>query len=447
MRKIVPVDSLKTGMYVEELDRPWLGTPFLLQGFVVETADDIEQLRRCCRFVYVDGSRSVGEAYEAPPPREKPAARRGTAPPPLTVSTVDNTGRDFYEIIRAVRQARPAEAPAARHPTPARPVPPIREIDRQSELEEEILYAEPIYEALHEALKTISASLDDAGRADFGLVKENFAEVAKSVQRNPDAAIWLTRLRQTDHYTYDHSLDVSVHLMVFGRFLGMPETTLNTLGLAGLMCDVGKVHVSPETLAKTEPLTPEEYEHLKSHVASSLEIVVGQGDAEPRLLEIVSRHHERYDGSGYPRGLSGKKIGLHAEMAGIVDTYCAITRERPYRPAVSNQAALEQLNRMRGSKFREPVVDQFIQCIGLYPLGTLVELSTGEVAVVIAQNQVRRLKPRVMILLGADKVPERRPRNLDLIADPQAPNGEPYRIIRSLPPNAYGIDPHEFYLI
>jgi len=101
---------------------------------------------------------------------------------------------------------------------------------------------------------------------------------------------------------------------------------------------------------------------------------------------------------------------------------------------------------MRGIKSREPVVDQFIQCIGLYPIGSLVELNTGEVAVVIQQNQVRRLKPRVIILLGPDKSLERHPITLDLMLDPPTPTGQPYRIVQALPANAYGIDPAEFYL-
>jgi len=121
-------------------------------------------------------------------------------------------------------------------------------------------------------------------------------------------------------------------------------------------------------------------------------------------------------------------------------------RQRSYCSAVSSQQALESLIHMRGTKFRAPIVDQLIQCIGLYPIGTLVELNSGEVGVVIQQNQVRRLKPRVMIVLGPDKSIERRPRTLDLIMEPACSTGAPYQIVRSLPMNAYGINPADFYL-
>jgi HD-GYP domain-containing protein (c-di-GMP phosphodiesterase class II) len=193
-------------------------------------------------------------------------------------------------------------------------------------------------------------------------------------------------------------------------------------------------------------LSEEEYELTKSHVASSLDLLVGQRDFPIEVLTLVAAHHERVDGSGYPRQISGEKLKFPAELTGLIDTYCAMTRSRVYSAPVSNQSALESLIKLRGSKFRETLIDQFIQCVGLYPIGTLLELNTGEVAVVIQQNQVRRLKPKVLILLAEDKSIERRPRNLDLILDPLTPTGQPYRIRHALPANAYGIDWAEFFL-
>ena len=135
-----------------------------------------------------------------------------------------------------------------------------------------------------------------------------------------------------------------------------------------------------------------------------------------------------------------------AEITGLCDTYCAMTRERPYGEAASAQVALDALRAQRGVGFSESTVDQFVQCIGLYPVGTLVELNSGEVGVVIQQNQVRRLQPRVLVLLAPDKSIERFPRTIDLLMQPEFGDGEPYRIVQALPPNAYGIDPNDFYL-
>lgn len=139
-------------------------------------------------------------------------------------------------------------------------------------------------------------------------------------------------------------------------------------------------------------------------------------------------------------------LGLMAEIAGLCDIYCAMTRERPYGEAASAQVALDALRAQRGVGFSESTVDQFVQCIGLYPVGTLVELNSGEVAVVVAQNRIRRLKPRVMILLGPDKQPNAYPHTLDLLYEQPTATGEPCAIVRALPPGAYGVDASEFYL-
>jgi HD-GYP domain-containing protein (c-di-GMP phosphodiesterase class II) len=218
------------------------------------------------------------------------------------------------------------------------------------------------------------------------------------------------------------------------------------LGLVGMMQDVGKVHIPDGILSKTEALTEEELALVQSHVVSSMQMLMDSPRFSVEALTTIASHHERYDGSGYPRRIEGSNIGLNAELAGLIDTYCAMTRQRAYSPAVSSQRALEQLIAMRDTKFRAPIVDQLIQCVGLYPIGTLVELNSGEVAVVIQQNQVRRLKPRVMIVLAPDKSPERRPRTVDLMMDPASPDGSPYKILRALPVDAYGIDPGEYYI-
>jgi HD-GYP domain-containing protein (c-di-GMP phosphodiesterase class II) len=309
-----------------------------------------------------------------------------------------------------------------------------------------LLNSAPVIDDVHRTLEAIKSCLDSNGTLDLSRVRGLVEEMAAGVGRNPDAMIWLTRLKKTDQYSYDHAVDVSVHLMVFGRFLGLGNMSIEELGQAGLMQDIGKTQLDPEILAKPSALTDEEYLAVQSHVTSSLELLAGQTDFSPDVLGIVAAHHERHDGSGYPRRLDGDSIDLHSELAGLVDTYCAMTRHRVFSAAVSSQKALEMLSRMRGEKFREALVDQFVQCVGLYPIGTLVELNTGEVAVVIQQNQVRRLKPRLLVLLAQDKTLERRPRTLDLILDPTTPTGGEYRIKQALPSNAYGIDPTEFFL-
>jgi HD-GYP domain-containing protein (c-di-GMP phosphodiesterase class II) len=433
----INTENLKLGMYITELDRPWLGTPFLLQGFLLEKTEEIEQLRQYCKTVLSDRSRSVGEQHRARP-RERQAPRRGTNETGIRFSITSETetaDSDFLPMVRSLRKQ-------GAFPT----TPRARPAAHESSLEAEMLYSAPIVDDVHRTLEAIRQGTDPDGNLDLTRVCGLVEEMAAGVERNPDAMLWLTRLKITDQYSYDHAVDVSVHLMVFGRFLGLGSVAIEILGQAGLMQDIGKAQIDPDILGKPSALSDAEYLEVQSHVASSLELLVGQHAFATEVLSIIGAHHERHDGSGYPRRLNGEKLGLHAELAGLIDTYCAITRHRVFSEAVSSQKALEMLSRMRGTTFRAALVDQFVQCVGLYPIGTLVELNSGEVAVVIQQNQVRRLKPRLLILLAPDKTLERRPRSLDLILEPTTPTGEPYRIRQALPTNAYGIDPVEFFL-
>ena len=428
--------DLQIGMFVSDLDRPWLETPFLLHGLLIDSESQIATLQQFCQFVTVDRSRSLGDAH-APRDNGKDAPRRPSTQPTFR-QPQDAQADDFPVICRHLRLQ-----PETRR---YRYSPDLGESDQQSRLEPELLYSAPIVDDVKRTLKLIREAISRSETASLNELSKQVSEMARAVERHPDAMIWLARLRSTDQYSYDHALDVSVQLMVFARFLGLPAKIIEQLGIAGLLQDIGKVDIPAAILSKPGNLTEEEYVLVQSHVAASLELLLGREDFPTTLLGIVAAHHERADGSGYPRRIKGEKIGFHAEVAGLIDTYCAMTRKRVYEPAISSQRALEALIQMRDTKFRAPVVDQFIQCIGLYPIGSLVELNTGEVGVVIQQNQIRRLKPRLLILLGPDKSPERHPITIDLMLEPPTPTGELYRITKALPANAYGIDPVEFYL-
>ena len=431
----LPTLDLQIGMFVSDIDRPWIDTPFLMQGLLIEDETQIASLQNLCATVTIDRSRSLGNAYsERSNSTDLPRAA-GQLPAFRQVS--DAQPDDFASICRRLH----TETQTRRY----RCLPELN-ADQQSQLEAELLYSAPLVDDIKVTLRNIHDALAQSRNASLKEIGGQVSELAKAVERNPDAMLWLASLRSADQYSYDHALDVSVHLMVFARFLGLPAKDVERAGLAGMMQDIGKIDIPPEILAKESDLTDDEYEQVKSHVASSIEILLGQEGFSNSLLEIVASHHERSDGSGYPRRLKGERIGFLGELAGLVDSYCAMTRLRPYGPAISSQKALEALIHMRGSKFRESVVDQFVQCIGLYPIGSLVELNTGEVGVVIQQNQVRRLKPRLLIMLAADKSVERYPITLDLMMEPVAGDGTPYRILHAVASDAYGIDPSEFYL-
>ncbi len=428
--------DLQIGMFVSDLDRPWIETPFMMQGLVIENETQIATLQQYCQQVTVDRSRSLGDTY-APRDNGKDAPRRPESPP--AINKIHNAKPDNFADISQHLHLKPL---TQRH----RYSPDTNPDDQLSQLKSELLFSAPLVDDVIKTLKSIRESFTRAQNVSFKEIGSQVSEMAQAIERNPDAMLWLARLRSADQYSYDHALDVSVHLMVFARFLGLPLNTIEQLGMAGMMQDIGKIDIPPEILGKPGDLTEEEYLLVQSHVASSLEMLLGREGFPNQVLDIVASHHERVDGSGYPRRLKGERISFHGELAGLADSYCAMTRNRAYGPAMSSQKAMEALIRMRGIKFRESVVDQFIQCIGIYPIGSLVELNTGEVGVVIQQNQIRRLKPRLLIVLAHDKSVERYPVTLDLMMNPLTPDGREYRITQALPTNAYGIDPTEFYL-
>lgn len=440
--ELLAVDDARIGMFVADLDRPWEGTPFLLQGFVIDDDATLAQLKSLCRFIYVDRSRSLGEHFRAPGGQDVASQVGQSARPAPAVSPVPGgkSGPSFLEILDLLRKGRIDPATSKRL---GGGVPPDGE---PCPVEQELIRAAAAFEDTLGAFDLVVADVRGSRKPDLRAVVASVEEMMRSIRRNPDALLWLLRLKRHDSSSYHHALDVTVHLMLFARSLGFAEDGVTTLGVVGLMQDIGKVRLSERVLKKEGPLTRLEMELAKTHVEFSKQIIASSAHDLPGVVEVVARHHERIDGSGYPLGLRADDVGLHAEMAGIVDSFCAMTRARPYADAVSTQQSLESLVKLRGVKFSAAVVDGFIQCVGLYPAGTLVELNSGEVGAVISQNRVRRLLPRVLVLLAPDKTPNRYPPTLDLLYAPVTPDGQTYSVVRALPAGAYGIDPAEFYL-
>jgi len=404
----LPVEQLSFGMYVAELDRPWVGTPFPFQGFVLRTQWQLETLRKFCQSVFVDRERS--DAL----PESHFAARAAGRHAPAAETRRGAPGRTRYVAT--------------------------------CETEEELPRADRVLEEVSKALLGCLNAVRAGEQLDAERLQGAISEVAASIKRNPDAMLLLTRLQRRGAYELKRALDSSVLMVTFGRFLQLTESELELLGLAGLLQDIGKVRLPRTLLGKKAALSEEERELAQKHVKLSMEIVRASTGLRTELPELVSLHHERYDGSGYPRGLSGQAIGLLGSIAGIVDVYSALTSERGYAAQESPSNALGLLHRLRGTEFQDAIVEQFIQCIGIYPVGSVVELNSGEIGIVIAQNRVRRLQPRVMVILDAKQNPLKPQKILDLIREPKVAPGEPYRIRRTLEASKLKLDPREFFL-
>jgi HD-GYP domain-containing protein (c-di-GMP phosphodiesterase class II) len=259
------------------------------------------------------------------------------------------------------------------------------------------------------------------------------------VLRNQDAVLWLTRLQSHDQTAHARGLQAAVYMAHLGSHLGLPREDLKRLALGGALLDIGKMQVPKEILRKPGPLDADELRQARSHVEIAMRLLDASGVVDSRVRQMVERHHERENGSGYPARMLGDAIGLYGRIAGIVDTFLALSGARSYAPALPMDDCLRVLLRARGTLFHAPLVEHFIQMIGLYPVGSLVELSTGEVAAVLSHNRVRRLRPRVLVMMGADGKPLARPMALDLLYQPHDATGEEIRIMRGLPVGSHGI--------
>ena len=408
MRKQVSVEELQFGVYIAELDRPWTETPFMFQGFILDNDKQLEVLKKHCKKVIIDLEK--GPDLDDPRLRKRAA---GDGPKPASVlASIENKVK--YEEQVSVDQ----ELPRA----------------RQAQQKTETVLKHMLY--------TI-----EAGKAiDAPRVKEAVTNMTDSVVRNPDAMLLLAKLKEKGEHTLDRAVGVSIYMITFGRFLQLPRDQLDLLGMVGLLQDVGKVRLPADLLNKTQPLTDAELEACKAHVGHSATILKESPGLPPQLPALASLHHERYDGSGYPRRLKGQEIGLFGVIAGLIDCFDALTHPRPYGEALAPSNALSLLYGWRDTLFDGPLVEQFIQCIGIYPVGAIVEMNTGETGIVIAQNVARRLQPRVMVVLD-DKGNQLRPQKiLDLSRDPKAAPDLPYRIKRTLEKGSVPIDPSEFFL-
>lgn len=400
----VPVEKLEFGMYVAELDRPWTDTPFMYQGFQLRTPVQLAALKKYCKHVFVDPVRTE------PPEKVKLAA---------ATASFKVRGNTAYP--------------------------------EQARVEDEFKVARPLFEQTAKKIDDLLKPVTKPGGAvgvvlDAKEVKESVTRLTDSVVRNPDAMLLVSRLREKSAEAHARALQVSLYMIVFARFLQLRREELELLGLLGLLQDVGKTKLPREILEKKGPLTPEEAEVAKRHVAYSVEILQATPGIPPELLKLVTLHHERQDGTGYPNGLRGDEIGLYGSMAAICDTFDALTAIRPYGEPLSPSNALSYLYKERGTGYHAELVEQFIQCVGAFPVGSVVELNSGEIGIVITQNLVRRLKPRVMIVLDAQGAPVRPHKILDLDRDPKVTPDEPYRIRRTLEQTKVNLDPREFFL-
>ena len=387
----ISVSKLKIGMYVSNLDRPWVDTPFLFQGFLIKDTATIGELSKYCKHVFIDDEQGVGTDEKD------------------IVIPVEKTG----DVIH---------------------------------IEDEIPKAQQIHQRITQEFKNVIETIQTGGEVDVVAISREVEHMVEGCLRNTDAYLLLSKLKSKDDYTYGHCISSSIFSVMMGRQMGLNKTELEELAFGHMFFDIGKIKLPTELINKTTTLSEEEKEAVKKHVFYSVEILNTMQGIKPSVIAIAQNHHERFNGSGYVLGLQGNQIPLYARIAGIIDTYDALTSKRPYSKQVSHDEAIRSLYKTKEIDFQKDILETFIQCLGTYPSGSLVELNSGEVGIVLQQNRISRLRPRVMLVLNAKKEFNNYFPIINLLTKPTDRNGVTIEISKLLEPGSYGIDPSEFYL-
>ena len=391
----IHVSELRIGMFVSKLDRDWLETPFLVQGFLIESAEDANIVADYAEYVWVD---QVQSRWSSPERRETlaPISR------PKRSSYINKVPaeQEHGKAIRAFRQAR-------------------------------------------QLTRGILDNIRLGNAIDTEQAKATVGNCVDSVLRNPDALLWMTKIRDQDAYTAEHCLNVCILAIAFGRHLGLPEEELQKLGLCGLLHDVGKMRVTPEVLNKPGGLTPKEFNHIKAHTVHGRNLLLSTPGITEAVVDVAYSHHERMDGLGYPRKLPASGISRYARMIALVDAYDAMTADRCYASAIASTQALKNIYKDRGTHFDPDLALEFIKSIGLYPPGTLVQLRNAQVGIVLETHQRFRHLPKVILVhQGSEPLAQQRVVNLSEVG--KGALGEEFLIKRALKDGSFGVFLREF---
>lgn len=413
----VDIDDLTTGMYVSRLDRPWINTPFPLQGYYIRTSEDIRILRQYCHYVYVD-------------------IRRGKSPVDTDILQTLDSSNTKPIVDKTAPKRRQFKA---------KPLLAKRNVYQQTSTpKQEVKNALKMKELAELAVSYIDVALKKHNSLPMQETRKVVAVMVNDIVKNPDAFIWLTKIKNKSNSLYGHTVRTAIWAVSLGRHMGVSIQALNHLALGIMISEVGKTHLPQEILTKDKSqLSAEELELYQSHVNKALLMLKSSRSIDKQVLGIVANLHERHDGSGYPRGIQGDKIPYLAKIAGVASYYDELTFPLHKEFGLSPSDGIATLYRQIDILFQKDLVEEFIQAIGIYPAGTLVELSSGETAMVLEQNPERKLRPKVILLLDSEKRTYKKYKVLDLMKyEGRQPSVD---IVYSLPMGSYGADPATIY--
>ncbi len=384
------VDLLELGMFVSRLDRPWEETDFIYQGFQINTLEELHTLKETCDYVYVRAAKQKWHPEQ-----------------------------ESLPIDQTVSQER---------------ITYINKIPIDQELNH-------VRSAYKDACSQTAAILDTirlSGELDVHQVNQVVDDCVDSILRNNSALVWLTQIRNKDNYTAEHSLRVCIYAIALGRELGFRELELQNIGVCGLLHDVGKVRIPQELLMKQGDLSEEEIKIMQQHPIYGKKLLISKSGIFPGAVDVAYCHHERLDGSGYPRGITAERIPYYAKIIGILDSYDSMISDKPYSKGMTTLDACRHIYQCKNTLYDKTILGHFIHFIGIYAPGSLVEMNTGEVGIIIETNNEDGIKPKILLVLGSDKKAKNK-RIIDLKKGDITFTNTLYIIKKSLSSGAYGI--------
>ncbi|MBD3654309.1 HD-GYP domain-containing protein [Kangiella sp.] len=382
----IPADSLQLGMYVVELDRPWLDVPLMFQKLVVKREVELKTLKEYCKYVYIE---------------------------------VDE---QFWSLQKDKLKAKAKTAP----------------LPENTPLHHELKRAHGTYEAAREEAINIFELAKMGMRIDIGHTRRVIQSCMISIMSNANALFWLTRIKDKSQFTAEHSVRVAILAIALGKYLKLDEQQLELLGLCGMLHDLGKTQIPEEIVDKPCQLTQVEMRVMQKHTILGYELVNSDPSINQTVKDVIKNHHAHIDGTGYPK-LPAEQISFYCRIISIVDAYDTMTSDTCYKRSISARDALKELFNQRNKQFDGELVEAFIRMLGIYPPGTLVEMSNGEVGIVISTHPEKKLKPKVELVRDSEgKL--RKSLIIDLSKLPSDKSGMRYSIKRPLADGAMGFD-------
>ena len=378
MLKKIPVEKVRVGMYIQEFCGSWMDHPFWRGSFVLKETGDLRRIRESgVREVRIDTSKGL------------------------------DVTPDVEEVGDTVPVAQ--DSAEAKNPAPAGPA----SMSERSSMQEEIKRAARTVAKAKEAVASMFQEARMGKALDANDALPLVEEISSSVFRNPGALISIARLKNKDEYTYMHSVAVCALMVALARQMGQDDDQAREAGLAGLVHDVGKMMIPDAVLNKPGKLTDEEFALVKRHPEEGHKLLLEGQNIVESTLDVCLHHHEKMDGTGYPHRLPAEKISVFARMGAVCDVYDAVTSNRPYKSGWDPAESLKRMAEWKGH-FDERIFQAFVRSLGIYPIGSLVRMESGRLAVVVEQSEKSLLTPRVRAFFSTKSGTHLKPELIDL---------------------------------